>query len=146
MAYKKIYTFGPTFRTEKSNTKTHANEFWMIEPEVAFCDLEGIMDIEEEMLKYVVKSVLENCKEELEFCDKFIEKGLLDKLNKLVSSKFVRIDHKDVIDILKKADVKWENWLIWTGMMLISMRGNALFLVKVIKNALYILMLGQNCI
>ena len=108
MAYKKIYTFGPTFRTEKSNTKTHANEFWMIEPEIAFCDLNGLMDIEEEMLKYVVSYVLENCSSEIEFFDKFVEKGLKDKLTKLVNSKFVRIKHKDVIDILKKADVKWE--------------------------------------
>ena len=76
LAYKKIYTFGPTMRTEKSNTKTHANEFWMIEPEVAFCDLNGIMDIEEDMLKYIIK--------------------------------FVRITHHEAIDLLKKADVKWE--------------------------------------
>ena len=108
MAYKKIYTFGPTFRAENSNTKTHASEFWMIEPEIAFCDLEGNMDIMEAMLKFVVKYVLDNCPEEMEFFDKFVEKGLLDKLNKLVNSKFTRIDHEEVITILKKADVKWE--------------------------------------
>ncbi len=108
MAYKKIYTFGPTFRTEKSNTKTHANEFWMIEPEIAFCDLEGLMDIEEEMLKYVVSYVLEHCAIEIDFFDQFVEKGLKEKLTKLVNAKFVRISHHDVIDILKKADVKWE--------------------------------------
>ena len=108
MAYKKIYTFGPTFRTEKSNTKTHANEFWMIEPEIAFCDLEGLMNIEEDMLKYVVRYVLDNCKEEIEFFDQYVEKGLKEKLEKLINSKFVRISHHDVIDILKKADVKWE--------------------------------------
>lgn len=108
LAYKKTYTFGPTFRAENSNTKTHANEFWMIEPEVAFCDLDGIMDIEEEMLKYVVKYVLDNCKEEMEFFDSFVEKGLIEKLNKLISSEFVRISHEEVISILKKADVKWE--------------------------------------
>ena len=108
MAYKKTYTFGPTFRAENSNTKTHANEFWMIEPEIAFCDLEQDMDIMEDMLKYVVKYVLDNCKEELNLFDKFMEKGLIDKLNKLVTSKFTRIDHDEVIKILKEADVKWE--------------------------------------
>ena len=108
LSYKKIYTFGPTFRTENSNTKTHANEFWMIEPEIAFCDLEGLMDVEEEMLKFVVKYVLDNCPNEIEFFDKFVEKGLKEKLEKLVASKFVRITHHDVVDILKKADVKWE--------------------------------------
>ena len=108
LAYKKIYTFGPTFRTENSNTKTHANEFWMIEPEIAFCDLNGLMDIEEEMLKYVVNYVLEKAKDELEFLDSFVEKDLIEKLTKLVNSNFTRIAHKDVIDILKKADVKWE--------------------------------------
>lgn len=108
MAFGDIYTFGPTFRTENSNTKTHANEFWMIEPEMAFCDLNGLMDIEEEMLKYVVKYVLDNCKEEIEFCDQFVERGLIDKLQKIVSSDFVRIKHHDVIDILLKANEKWE--------------------------------------
>ncbi len=108
LAFSKIYTFGPTFRTENSNTKTHANEFWMIEPEIAFCDLDGLMDIEEEMLKFIVKSVLDNCKEELTFLDNFVQKGLLDKLNKLVNSDFVRIDHAECIKILKQAKVKWE--------------------------------------
>ena len=108
LAYKKTYTFGPTFRAENSNTKTHANEFWMIEPEISFCDLEGDMDIMEDMLKFVVKYVLDNCKEEMAFCDQFVEKGLLEKLNKLVTSDFVRIDHEEVIKILKEAKVKWE--------------------------------------
>ncbi|MDD6878888.1 MAG: asparagine--tRNA ligase [bacterium] len=108
LAYKKTYTFGPTFRAENSNTKTHANEFWMIEPEMAFCDLAGDMDVMEEMLKYIVQYVLDNCKDEMEFFDKFVEKGLLDKLNKLVKSKFTRISHHDVITILKNAKVKWE--------------------------------------
>ncbi len=107
-AFKKIYTFGPTFRTENSNTKVHANEFWMIEPEIAFCDLDNLMDIEEEMLKYVVNYVLNNTKEELNFLDKFVNKGLIDKLQKLISSKFVRITHKECIDILLKSNNKWE--------------------------------------
>ena len=108
MAYKRIYTFGPTFRTENSNTKTHANEFWMIEPEIAFCDLNGLMDIEEDMLKFIVNYVLEKCPTEIDFFDKFVENGLKEKLTKLVNSKFVRITHHDVVDILKKADIKWE--------------------------------------
>ena len=108
LSYKKVYTFGPTFRAENSNTKTHAAEFWMIEPEIAFCDLEGDMNIMENMLKFVVKYVLDNCPEEMEFFDKFVEKGLLDKLKKLLNSKFTRVDHEEVISILKKAPVKWE--------------------------------------
>ena len=107
-AFGKIYTFGPTLRSENSNTKTHANEFWMIEPEISFCDLDELMDIEEDFLKYIVKAVLERCPEEMEFCDKFISNGLIDKLNKLLDSEFVRLDHKDAIDLLKKADRKWE--------------------------------------
>ena len=108
LAYKKTYTFGPTFRAENSNTKTHANEFWMIEPEIAFCDLEGDMDIMEDMLKYIVKYVLDKCPDEMTFFDQFVEKGLLEKLNKLVNSKFTRITHHDVIEILRNAPVKWE--------------------------------------
>ena len=108
LAYKKTYTFGPTFRAENSNTKTHASEFWMIEPEIAFCDLNGDMDIMEEMLKYVVKYVLDNCPTEINLFDNFVEKGLKAKLEKLVNSKFVRIDHEEVIKILKEANVKWE--------------------------------------
>ena len=108
LTYKRIYTFGPTFRTENSNTKTHANEFWMIEPEIAFCDLDQLMDIEEEMLKYIVDYVLKHCAEEINFFDSFVEKGLKEKLEKLVHSKFVRISHHDVIDILNKSGKKWE--------------------------------------
>lgn len=107
-AFKKTYTFGPTFRAENSNTKTHASEFWMIEPEIAFCDLEGNMDIMEEMLKFVVSYVLEHAKDEMEFLNKFVEKGLIDKLTKLVNSKFVRITHKEVITILKESKEKFE--------------------------------------
>ena len=108
LAFNKIYTFGPTFRTENSNTKTHANEFWMIEPEIAFCDLDELMDIEEEMLKYVIKYVLDNCPQEIEFLTNFVQKGLKEKLEKVLNSKFTRIDHKDVITILKNANIKWE--------------------------------------
>lgn len=108
LAYKKTYTFGPTFRAENSNTKVHASEFWMIEPEIAFCDLEGDMDIMEDMLKYVVKYVFDNAPKEIDFFDKFVENGLKDKLTKLINSKFTRIDHEEVIKILKEAPVKWE--------------------------------------
>lgn len=108
LAFKNVYTFGPTFRAENSNTKTHASEFWMIEPEMAFCDLEGDMDIMESMLKYIVKYVLDNAKEEIEFCDKFVENGLIEKLTKLVNSPFTRVDHEEVITILKNANVNWE--------------------------------------
>ena len=108
MAYKKIYTFGPTFRTENSNTKTHANEFWMIEPEMAFMHLDDLMNVEEKMLKYIVNYVLNTCKNELEFLDKFVSNGLLEKLNKLVNSDFVRITHKEAIDLLLNSNQKWE--------------------------------------
>lgn len=107
-AYKKTYTFGPTFRAENSNTKTHAAEFWMIEPEMCFCDLEGDMDVMEDMLKYIVSYVLEHCPDEMNFFNQFVETGILEKLNKLLNSKFTRIDHEEAIKILKEADVKWE--------------------------------------
>ena len=108
MAYKRIYTFGPTFRTENSNTKIHANEFWMIEPEIAFCDINGLMDIEEEMLKFVVQYVLDKCPLEIEFFDQFVEQGLKEKLTNLVGAKFNRITHHEAIDILKNANEAWE--------------------------------------
>ena len=108
MAFSKVYTFGPTFRAENSNTTSHLAEFWMMEPEIAFCDLEGLMDIEEEMLKYVINYCLENGKEEMAFLDEFVEKGLINKLTKLVKSDFKRISHEEVITILKNADVKWQ--------------------------------------
>ncbi len=108
LAFSKVYTFGPTFRAENSNTKTHMAEFWMIEPEIAFCDLFGLMDIEEEMLKYVIKYVLDNAKDEIEFLDKFVENGLKAKLEKVVNSKFVRVTHEEVIKILKESNEKFE--------------------------------------
>lgn len=109
MAYKKIYTFGPTFRAENSNTKTHASEFWMIEPEIAFCDINSLMDIEEDALKYIIKYTLEHAKEELEFFDKFVEEGLINKLKKVVDTKAVRITHKEAIKILLKSGKDFEN-------------------------------------
>ena len=108
MAYKKIYTFGPAFRAENSNTKTHVSELWMIEPEIAFCNLEKLMDIEEDMLKYVVKTVVEKCPKEMDFFENFVEKGIKEKLQILLQNKAVRITHKDAIKILKEANKKFE--------------------------------------
>ena len=107
-AFSKIYTFGPTFRADPSHTPLHIAEFWQIEPEVAFCDLNGIMDISEELMKYVIKYTLENCPDELAFLDKNVETGLLDKLNKVIESDFVRVTYKECIDILKKAETEFE--------------------------------------
>ena len=108
LAFGKTYTFGPTFRAENSNTKTHANEFWMIEPEIAFCDLDEDMNIMEEMLKYVVDYILKNCHEELVFLDSFVEKGLIDKLEKLLASKAVRITHEEAIKYLIESGKNFE--------------------------------------
>ena len=108
LAFKKIYTFGPTFRAENSNTKTHASEFWMIEPEIAFTDLNGIMEVEEEFLKYIIKYVLDNAKDEIELFDKFVEPGIIKKLSDVLTSKAAKVTHKEAIDILLKADRKWE--------------------------------------
>ena len=103
MAFSKVYTFGPTFRAENSNTKTHAAEFWMIEPEIAFCDIHQLMDIEEDFLKYLVKTVLEKCPDELAFLDQFTRSGLLDKLNGLANSQCARITHDEAITILRNS-------------------------------------------
>lgn len=108
LAFKKIYTFGPTFRAEKSHTKTHASEFWMIEPEMAFADLNDLMNMEEDFLKYIIAYVLEKGKDEIEFFDKWVEPGLKAKLESVVSSKTARVTHKEAIEILLKADRKWE--------------------------------------
>ena len=108
LAYKNTYTFGPTFRAENSNTKTHANEFWMIEPEMAFYDLEEDMNIMEGMLKYIVKYVLDNCREELDFLDNFVEKGLVKKLEDLVAKEAIRITHHDAIKYLLESGKKFE--------------------------------------
>ena len=108
LAYKKTYTFGPTFRAENSNTKTHAAEFWMIEPEIAFCDLKEDMDIMEEMLRYIVIYVKERCSKELEYLDKFVENGLLEKLQVLIDKKAIRITHHEAITLLKESGKKFE--------------------------------------
>ncbi len=108
LAYKKVYTFGPTFRAEVSHTKNHASEFWMIEPEIAFCDLEGLMDIEEDLLKYLIKYTLQNCPEEMELFNKFVEPGIIERLKKVLDTKAVRITHAEAIKILKESGQKFE--------------------------------------
>jgi len=109
LAFKKVYTFGPTFRAENSNTTKHASEFWMIEPEVAFYELKDIMQLAEDMLKYVIKYVLDNAKEELQFFDEFVYKGKIKQLEDLLNSKVHVCEYRDAIKILQNANVKFEN-------------------------------------
>ena len=109
LAFRKIYTFGPTFRAENSNTKTHASEFWMIEPEIAFCDLNQDMDIMEDMLKFIIKYVLEKAPLEMQFLDKFVENGLINKLEHVLNSKAVRITHHEAIEVLINSGKQFEN-------------------------------------
>ncbi len=109
LAFKDVYTFGPTFRAENSNTTTHASEFWMIEPEIAFADIHDDMDLAEDMVKFIIKYVMEKAPKEMEFFNSFVQKGVIDKLNKVVSSNFVRITHKKAIEVLSKAKDKFEN-------------------------------------
>ena len=113
LAFRNIYTFGPTFRAENSNTARHASEFWMMEPEMAFCDINGNMDLAEEMIKYIISYVMEHCPEEMEFFNSFIDKGLLDRLNHIVNSDFARITYTEAVDILKKSDKKFEYPVEW---------------------------------
>ena len=108
MAFSKIYTFGPTFRAENSNTKTHAAEFWMIEPEIAFCDLNQLMDIEEDFLKFIVQTVLDKCPDELQFLDKYSGGGLIEKLEGLAKSKCARVTHEEAITILRKVKDRFQ--------------------------------------
>ena len=110
MAFRNVYTFGPAFRAENSNTQKHASEFWMVEPEMAFCDLKGEMDTAEALVKYVIKDVLENAKDEMEFFDKFVEKGLIERLKAVLNTKeFARVTHKDAITLLRESKVNFEN-------------------------------------
>ena len=112
-AFKNTYTFGPTFRAEKSNTPKHAAEFWMMEPEIAFADLNVNMDIIEEMIKYIVKYVMENAKEEMEFFNKFIDRELFTRLNILINNDFDRITYTEAIEILKNAEQDFEYEVEW---------------------------------
>lgn len=108
LALRNVYTFGPSFRAENSNTPRHVAEFWQVEPEMAFCDLDGLLKIIEEMSKYIIGYVLDNCKAELEFFDKFVEKGLIEKLEKTVNCEFARVTHKEAIEILKNSGIQFE--------------------------------------
>lgn len=107
LAFKKIYTFGPTFRAENSNTKTHAAEFWMVEPEISFCDLDHLMNIEEDFLIEVLKEVMETAKDEIDFFDSFVEKGIWERLKNTVKGNFPRVDYNDAIELLIKNNDKF---------------------------------------
>jgi asparaginyl-tRNA synthetase len=113
LAFRNIYTFGPTFRAENSNTARHASEFWMIEPEIAFADLNDYMNLAEDMMKYLITYVMENVPEEMEFFNKFIDKNLLDRLNNVVNSEFGRITYTEAIEILKKSGKEFEYPVEW---------------------------------
>lgn len=112
-AFRNIYTFGPTFRAEQSNTSRHAAEFWMIEPEIAFADLECNMELAEAMVKYIIKHVMDECPEEMEFFNQFIEKGLFDKLNNVLNSDFGRVTYTEAIDILINSGKKFDYPVKW---------------------------------
>ena len=113
MAFKNIYTFGPTFRAENSNTTRHAAEFWMIEPEIAFADLNDNMDLAEDMLKYIINYVLENAPEEMKFFNQFVDKGLLERLQNLADSKFGHVTYTEAIEILEKNNDKFDFKVYW---------------------------------
>ena len=113
MAFRNVYTFGPTFRAENSNTARHAAEFWMIEPEMAFADLEDNMEVAEEMLKYIIQYVLDNAPEEMEFFNSFVDKGLLDRLHNILNNDFGRVTYTEAVDLLIKSGKKFEYPVEW---------------------------------
>ncbi|NLJ65316.1 MAG: asparagine--tRNA ligase [Christensenellaceae bacterium] len=113
MAYGRVYTFGPTFRAEHSNTPRHAAEFWMIEPEIAFADLEKLIDLEEDMLKYIIKHTLIEAEAEMQFLNRFVSKGIIDSLNETANAEFVRLSYTDAVDILQKSGQEFEYPVKW---------------------------------
>lgn len=113
LSHKNVYTFGPTFRAENSNTARHAAEFWMIEPEIAFADLQDNMELAEDMVKYIISYVMENAPEEMEFFNSFIDKGLIERLNHVATSDFEKVTYTDAIDILQKSGHKFEYNVEW---------------------------------
>ena len=113
MAFGDVYTFGPTFRAENSNTARHAAEFWMIEPEMAFCDLQGDMDVAEAMIKYAIRKVMERCPDELAFFNQFVDKGLLERLEHVASSDFGRVSYTEAVEILEKNNEKFDYKVFW---------------------------------
>ena len=108
MAFGDVYTFGPTFRAENSNTQRHAAEFWMIEPEMAFCDLAGDMDVAEAMIKHIIRRVLERCPDEINFFNSFVDKGLRERLEHVMTSDFGRVSYTEAVDILMKHNDKFD--------------------------------------
>lgn len=112
-AFRNVYTFGPTFRAEYSNTARHASEFWMIEPEIAFADLSANMELAEDMIKYIIKYVMDNCPEEMEFFNAFVEKGLFDKLNNVLNNEFAKVTYTEAIEILENCGKKFEFPVKW---------------------------------
>ena len=108
LALGDVYTFGPTFRAENSNTRRHAAEFWMVEPEMAFCDLEGNMDLGEELIKFLTSYALEECTDDLELFGKWVDKGLISRLENIAKSEYVRLPYRDAVDILKKSGQNFE--------------------------------------
>ncbi len=113
MAFANVYTFGPTFRAEHSNTVRHAAEFWMIEPELAFCDLAGDMDCAEAMVKYIINHVMTNCSEEINFLNKFVDKGLIERLNNVKDNEFKRLTYTEAIEILEKVKDRFSAPVYW---------------------------------
>ena len=113
MAFKNIYTFGPTFRAENSNTTRHAAEFWMIEPEIVFADLQDLMRLEEDMIKYIISYVLEHAPEEMAFFNQFMDKGLLDRLNNILANDFGRITYTEAVELLSKHNDKFDFPVSW---------------------------------
>ena len=113
MAFGDVYTFGPTFRAENSNTQRHAAEFWMIEPEMAFCDLKGDMEIAEAMIKHIIRTVMEKCPQEMAFFNSFVDKGLLERLEHVASSDFGRVTYTEAVEILKKNNDKFDYKVEW---------------------------------
>ena len=113
MAFGDVYTFGPTFRAENSNTQRHAAEFWMIEPEMAFCDLKGDMDVAEEMIKFVIRTVMEKCPDELNFFNSFVDKGLKERLEHVASSDFGRVSYTEAVEILEKHNDQFDYKVFW---------------------------------
>ena len=113
MAFGDVYTFGPTFRAENSNTQRHAAEFWMIEPEMAFCDLKGDMDVAEEMIKFVIRTVMEKCPDELNFFNSFVDKGLKERLEHVASSDFGRVSYTEAVELLQQNNDKFDYKVEW---------------------------------
>jgi asparaginyl-tRNA synthetase len=113
LAFRNVYTFGPTFRAENSNTARHAAEFWMIEPEIAFADLNDDMELAEDMMKYVISYVMENAPEEMEFFNSFVDKGLIERLNSVVNADFGKVTYTEAVDILQKSGKEFQYPVTW---------------------------------